>query len=403
MTSTLSSDALVLVVDDETFARTLAVRILNKLGYTRIDTASDGSIALQKLKEAEQPFQIIICDLNMPQMDGVEFMSQLRGTDFAGGLILLSGEDQRMLDTVLGHAVAQNLNILGAIPKPLKPEPLNDLLSRYRNKEEQRQYRAEVPLTLAELKAGIGGDPDNYPVLVFQPKVEVATGKVSGVETLARWHHPERGLVGPGAFIPLAESAGLIDDLTRLIYQKAVEQTSQWHKQGHLLSTSVNISINSFTTPGFADFLVRTAENAGLYPGHIMLEATETQVMENAINCTEILMRLRLKKFGLSIDDFGTGNASMAQLMNIPFTEMKIDRSFVHDAVNNAGARAILEMSVALAKKLHMTIVAEGAETREDWNLVEALGCDFVQGYYCARPMQNSELLNFLAGWTGPH
>jgi len=114
-------------------------------------------------------------------------------------------------------------------------------------------------------------------------------------------------------------------------------------------------------------------------------------------------MRMRLKRFGLSIDDFGSGNSSLAQLKSIPFTEMKIDRAFVHRANENASARAILETSVDLAKRLNMKIVAEGAETREDWDLVEQLDCDFVQGFYCARPMSNEKLLEFMEKWTGPH
>ncbi len=114
-------------------------------------------------------------------------------------------------------------------------------------------------------------------------------------------------------------------------------------------------------------------------------------------------MGLRLKRFGLSIDDFGTGNSSMAQLKRIPFTELKIDRAFVNGAATNACANAILRSSIDLAKRLDMNIVAEGVETREDWDLVEELGCDYVQGFYCAKPMPNDELMETIANWDGPH
>lgn len=403
MGSLLPLGAPILVVDDETFALKMAVRILNTLGYTCIATASNGHHALQAIQTSERPFELVLCDLNMPQMDGVELMHRLLELGFEGGLVLISGEDERILDTALGHVLTQNLNVLGAIAKPIMPEALDRMLCRYRRKVEQRQYRPEPSLHLEELRAGIAGSPDSYPVLVFQPKVEIRTGKVSGVETLARWHHAERGLLGPGAFIPLAEDSGLIDELTRVIYRQAVEQTAQWHRQGIYLATSVNISVNSFSTPGFAEFLVNTAEEAGVHPAYLILEATETQVMENAFNCTEILMRLRMKKFGLSIDDFGTGNASLSQLMKIPFSEMKIDRCFINRASSNDSARAIVETSVALAKRLRMSIVAEGAETREDWDLVEGVGCDYLQGFYCAKPMHNEELMAYMAQWSGPH
>ncbi|MCP5331286.1 MAG: EAL domain-containing response regulator [Pseudomonadales bacterium] len=403
MGSLLPLDASILVVDDETFALKMAVRILNSLGYTCIATASDGHQALQTIQANEQPFELVLCDLNMPQMDGVELMHKLLEIGFEGGLVLISGEDERILDTALGHVLTQNLNVLGAIAKPILPEALDRMLCRYRRKVEQRQYRPETSLQLEELRAGIAGSPDSHPVLVFQPKIEIRTGKVSGVETLARWHHAERGLLGPGAFIPLAEDSGLIDELTQLIYRQAVEQTAQWHRQGIYLATSVNISVNSFSTPGFAEFLVSTAEEVGVHPAYLILEATETQVMENAFNCTEILMRLRMKKFGLSIDDFGTGNASLSQLMKIPFSEMKIDRCFINRASSNDSARAIVETSVALAKRLRMSIVAEGAETREDWDLVEEVGCDYLQGFYCGKPMHNGELMAYIAQWSGPH
>jgi len=135
----------------------------------------------------------------------------------------------------------------------------------------------------------------------------------------------------------------------------------------------------------------------------IVLEVTETQAMTIAVDCLEALIKMRLKRFALSIDDFGTGSSSLAQLKNIPFTELKIDRAFVNGAAHDTSALAILETSISLAKKLGMEIVAEGAETREDWDLVEKLGCDYVQGFYCAKPMPNEELIEFMDNWTGPH
>jgi EAL domain-containing protein (putative c-di-GMP-specific phosphodiesterase class I) len=261
----------------------------------------------------------------------------------------------------------------------------------------------QAEISEEELQHGIDNPESGELLLVYQPKVHIQSGEITGVETLARWKHPERGVLGPGAFIPLAERTDKIDALTNQIYRKAVQQTSDWMLDGINLRTSVNFSINSFSDPGFSDFIISTTEEVGVNPTQLILEVTETQVMKNAVDCLEIMMRMRLKKFGLSIDDFGTGNSSMTQLKTIPFTELKVDREFVHGAANNSGAQAILEASVALAKNLQMEIVCEGAETREDWDLVEQLGCDYVQGFYCARPMPNEELLEFIAAWNGPH
>ena len=153
----------------------------------------------------------------------------------------------------------------------------------------------------------------------------------------------------------------------------------------------------------FQTFLLIPALEQGVDLSRVVIEVTESQVMSDVTGCLEIMMKLRMKKLGLSIDDFGTGNSSMEQLKRIPFTELKIDRAFVFGACNDSGAGAILESSVSLAKSLKMETVAEGAENREDWDLVESLGVDLVQGYYCAKPMPNAEFMQFLEKWTGPH
>ena len=393
-----------LVVDDEPFVLNLSIRVLNNLGFERIATASNGKDALAMVTSAEEPYDIIICDLNMPEMDGVAFMRLVSETDYSGSLILLSGEEERMLETALELAKAHSLNVLGFIQKPIKPDLLNDLIAQHNpNSGDSNRFTPQDPITEEELRDGLAPNGRNDVILFYQPKVHVGTGTITGVEALARWQHPERGLLGPGSFIPLAEKTGLITQLTQRIFEKATHQTAEWMLYGINLKTSVNVSINSFSEPNFSDFLIETTEQAGLDPKQIVLEVTETQVMKNAVECMEIMMRLRLKKFGLSIDDFGTGNSSMSQLKNIPFTELKIDRAFVHDANHNHGAKAILEASVGMAKSMRMEIVAEGAENREDWDVAELLEVDHVQGYYCAKPMPNNELLDFMESWIGPH
>ncbi|MEK9871323.1 MAG: EAL domain-containing response regulator, partial [Gammaproteobacteria bacterium] len=311
-----------LVVDDEPFVLNLSIRVLNNLGFEHIATASNGKDALAMVTSAQKPYDIIICDLNMPEMDGVAFMRLVSETDYSGSLILLSGEEERMLETALELAKAHSLNVLGFIQKPIKPDLLNDLIAQHNpNSGDSNRFTPQDPITEEELRDGLAPDGDNDVILVYQPKVHVGTGTITGVEALARWQHPERGLLGPGSFIPLAEKTGLITQLTRRIFEKATHQTAEWMLYGINLKTSVNVSINSFSEPNFSDFLIETTEQAGLDPKQIVLEVTETQVMKNAVECMEIMMRLRLKKFGLSIDDFGTGNSSMSQLKNIPFTE----------------------------------------------------------------------------------
>lgn len=391
----------VLVIDDESFVRNLTVRILGNLGYTKVVTAENGAQAVEKLIGSAEPFDLVICDLNMPKMDGVEFLRHAALQNFNGGVVFVSGEDERIMDSARDLARVYDLNILGVMPKPMSPEKLRALLEGYQPRvRRQAPAPAQEPVTSAELKAGIDG---RSLLLVYQPKVHMRSGEIHGVEVLARWQHPQRGVLGPGTFIALAEELGLIDELTKSIYRRAVTQSAEWQAKGIRLKMAVNFAVNSFTHPELVDFLISVPQVAGVDPALQMIEVTETQIMADARNCLESLMRLRLKKFGLSIDDFGTAHSSMEQLKRIPFNELKIDRAFVSGSMRDASARAILELSVDLARKLKMQIVAEGVETREDWDLVASLDCDYVQGYYCARPMPAPELEEFLKNWKGPH
>lgn len=394
----------VLLVDDVPFDLNLTESFMRRIGYENTLVANSGKSALEKLAEDESNYEIIILDLNMPEMDGLQLLRHLSGIGFCGGIILLSGEDRRMLETALGLARSHQLNILGAISKPLDPVILEKMLGGYkRNVSEKYGYASQKSISLEELKSGLEGSSENQLELVYQPKVSVKTGKVVSVEALARWQSAERGLLGPATFIPLAEESCLIDSLSFQVYEKALTQSAVWQNEGIFLNTAVNFSINSFAKPEFCNRLVDIATQQQVNSNQIVLEITESQAIEIALDCLEALLGMRLKRFNLSIDDFGTGNSSMAQLKNIPFTELKIDRAFVTGASKGGSALAILEASVDLAKKLNMEIVAEGAESRADWDLVAGLGCDYVQGYYCAKPMSNGELMSFLQKWNGPH
>lgn len=397
----MNKDLQILVLDDESFVLGLSVRILERLGYRNVQTAGDGSYGLGIVESRDPPIDLVICDLNMPETDGIEFMRRAHDIGYRGALIFLSGEDRRMLDTALDLAVTHSINVLGAIQKPLKPDALEALLERFSPAAERKEYAAQHEVSREELEEAVSGADVAELVLFYQPKVHAGTGTITGVEALARWHHSERGLLGPGAFIPLAEKEGLINALSFAIYRKAVQQAAAWQAAGTDLTISVNFSINTFSLPEFPRFLLETAEQHGVSPARLMLEVTETQVMQNVASCQEVMMRLRMKKFGLSVDDFGTGNSSLVQIKNIPFTELKIDRAFVHGAATNTSARAILETSIDLARKLGMQTVAEGVETSADWDLVLSLGVDYVQGYYTARPMPGEELPGFIERFPG--
>lgn len=386
-------DIHIMIVDDEPSILNLTSRHLEKMGYSNITTCHDAHLALEKYQKKTSAFDIIISDLNMPKMNGVEFLRHLAEEDYCGSIILLSGEDESILKVAQDLARARSLNVLGYITKPFTRKSLELLLSQYSPQDSKISAPLLDDISEEELRAGMGGDEL---VIAFQAKTTLNTGKVTGAEALARWNHSERGLLPPFTFIPLAIRCQLIDELTYNIYRKTLSQLNAWLEKGILLKVSINISVNSFAKDGFVDFLIQTAEEYNISPELIIFEVTESEIMENSLECLEKLIQLRMKNFGLSIDDFGTGHSNMAQLRQMPFTELKIDQSFVCGACNDPTARAILESSVYLAKKLGLPTVAEGVETKEELDMVKKIGCDQIQGYYLAKPMFVREFEQFI-------
>lgn len=209
-----------------------------------------------------------------------------------------------------------------------------------------------------------------------------------GVETLVRWKHPVDGLVMPDQFIGVAETHGVICDLTRVVIAGALKQIKTLHEEsGFALHVAVNVSMDDLGSLDFVGYMCREVINAGVSPNQVILEVTESQLMQDSRVPLEVLTRLRLKRFRVSIDDFGTGHSSLAQLRDMPFDELKIDRGFVHRAGVDETLRAIFDGSVMLAKQLNMDIVAEGVEDRSDWDFVNRSQCDIAQGYFVAKPM----------------
>jgi EAL domain-containing protein (putative c-di-GMP-specific phosphodiesterase class I)/FixJ family two-component response regulator len=387
-----------LVVDDEVFIRKLIIRVLGKMGADddKISASENGADAIAYLDDTQHQPDIILCDLNMPDMDGVSLMRHLATRKYRGGIILVSGEDKRILKAAEDLARAHDLNFLGALSKPVTPEPLQQLITSFDPLASQRVERTGIELTAEDLKAAI----DNKDIfVVFQPQVSIATKELTGVETLARWIHAEKGFIPPDVFVHLAEEKGLIDDLTALIVDLAVTQGGEWLAEGLETKISVNLSVDNLNSLKLPEYFGTKCQEAGMDPRSLVLEVTESRLMEDIVTPLEILTRLRLKGHDLSIDDFGTGHASMEQLKRIPFSELKIDRAFVNGAHRDPGALAILKASVDLAKSMDMLIVTEGVEDQDDWNLVAKLECDVVQGYFVAKPMPADDIKPWLDDW----
>jgi len=390
------AEPLILVLDDEPFMLKLIVRTLSHLGYARVEGYENGVAALDRIRSPDGPPDIVLCDLNMPEMDGLAFVRNLVELRFLGSVILVSGEDERMLQTAEALVRAHGVALLGHVRKPVQPDELTVLLGRWRAQADDAARDQRKVYSIDALRRAL---TDDEIILHYQPKVSVTSGQVIGVEALARWLHPWDGLVMPAQFIAAAEESGLIDALTRQVLSKALDQARAWRENGLRLSMAVNLSTDNLASLDFADFVAREADRAGVAPQDLVLEVTETRLIRDLRTPLEVLVRLRMKRFHISIDDFGTGHSSLAQLRDLPFNELKIDHGFVHGAWNNDTKRAIYEASCGLARQLGMEIVAEGVEDRDDWMFLRGTSCDYAQGYFIAKAMAADDLPAWINVW----
>ena len=392
-----------LAVEDHEFQRGMLLKMLARLGATQVSTAADGYAALEIVMAPGAAIDIIISDLDMPGMDGLEFMRHVGEAHIPVSIILASALESVLLDSVETMTRAYGVKILGVIQKPITPEKLAALIKLHLPAQVNANLaRADgLSFSIEEIVQGISNDEFEP---FFQPKVELASGRIKGAEALARWRHPQKGIVAPYAFVGSLEDHNQIDKLTWLILSKSVDFCCEWRTASGLdVSVSVNVSPKSLADVNFADRVTDLVKRKSLDCQNIILEVTESAATTEIGHSLETLSRLRMKGFGLSIDDYGTGYSSLQQLARIAFTEIKLDQSFIRGAATQQAARTILESSIDMAKKLGILTVAEGIETEEDWDLLRELGCDLAQGYLIAKPAESGEFMAWAGDRPGLH
>lgn len=389
--------ASVLIVDDSTVQRSHGANVCRELGIDKVHEAGNGREALALLTAMSPRPAVVIVDLEMPTMDGPEFLLKLQELGFDIPVIVASSRERVLIDTVreMGHVLG--LTVLAALQKPLRASTL----------QEAFQSLGSAPRRRPSLKVDLGLDAtaladalERGEISVhYQPKADIRTGIVRGVEALARWTHPTLGMIPPDQFIPLAEREQLIHRLTVEVMNQAMLQNSGWRARGLHLPLAINLSPLLLERSDLALEISSLQQCHGLPAEQIVLEITESSLVTRIGLTLSVLAQLRLRGFGLSIDDYGTGFSSMQQLARIPFTELKLDRSFVHGAPDRDSVQIILRSAIEMANRMGLVTVAEGVETLREWRMLQGFGCTLGQGWLIARPMPGEAFI----GWMKQH
>ena len=395
----LAPDSL-LIVEDNLAERAYLAELARSLGVAVIYEAGNGHEALRVLEHLGRPPAVIMLDLEMPEMDGIELIEQLHARGARIPMLVASGQDSGLLQSVATMVEQLELPLLGVLHKPVNATELKATLCALvpdRSRASPFRPFLNAPVAKGPTRSDLAQAIASHQIDVhYQPKVDIVQRKVVGVEALARWTHPELGVISPDKFIPLAEREGLIHSLTMSVLDQSMRQAKAWNLQGVKLSMAVNLSPRLLEAPELVDEIVQLQRGHQLTPGQVVLEITESASAHQFGAALGVLARLRLKGFGLSIDDYGTGFSSMQQLARIPFSELKIDRAFVHGAHERTNLRVILQSALDMSRQLGLTTVAEGIETEDDWRLVQESGCRVGQGFLLAPALPADEI----PGWA---
>ena len=388
-----------LIIDDQREVRVAVRDALFESGVTDVVEASSGLAALALVKSAERPFDVILCDLQMPDRDGVEVLRDLSALGVRAAVIIMSVEDYRVIEIAGTLASLQGLYMLGTVQKPVLPDVLSQMLSQI-SSPAARDDAAIVPLSPEAFAEAFSTDDL---VLHYQPQLDRATRQLLGAEALVRWNHATRGLMYPREFMPEVErSDEVAAALTRFALAEAIAFAGRMQRRGLPIAVSINLFARDFEQLDLPDRIARLAQDAGVPPDHITLEITETDVVGNMVRMADVALRLHLKGFRLSVDDFGTGESGLAQLKNAPFSELKIDKEFIDGCSDSTLKRSVTYTCVGLAGRLGMATVAEGVQNQRDIHTLEELGCDRFQGFFFARPMSEGDFIVWASEWPAP-
>jgi EAL domain-containing protein (putative c-di-GMP-specific phosphodiesterase class I)/CheY-like chemotaxis protein len=386
-----------LVAEADPSQRAALGDMLGQLGASQVTEVPDGHTALRCFQDTFTPtVNVAIIDLALPGMDGLELIRTLAAMKCGARLIVVGAQASNLMFSVETMAQAYGFDLLGTMTKPLSVTRLQALLENYLPPAPPSSGPQGPTFTFAEV--GIGLQARQFEPF-FQPKIELETGQVKGLESFARWRHPEHGLLGPSSFIDALEQNNRIDFLDWSMIEKSVEQCRAFHDMGMPISISINLAPETLAHPAFMQQIAACTGRHRVMPDYITFEMPESSVLATDPGFLERLVRLRMAGYGLAIDDYGTGRSNLQLLARIPFSELKIDRSFVDGASKKLALGTVLSSCLGLARSLDRMSVAVGVETKEDWDFLQGLGCTYAQGYHIASPMAAEDFPGWLEDW----
>ncbi|MBL4797925.1 MAG: EAL domain-containing response regulator [Oleispira sp.] len=386
-----------IIVDDSKSIRVVLDAILNQLGVAGIAHCGTGLEALLMINSRPDYYQLLFVDLNMPEMDGMELIRHLGNQDFKGSIVIISGMEIRVINLASDIARQNKVHLIGNIVKPIRVEELEHILTKFHYFNDHLDT-SQLPLSKAELEQAIS---EQRIVPYYQPKIDSNTNEVHSIEVLARIDNPGHGdSILPIRFIKCAEDNNLIDALTfQLLAKSIIDYKEMRESFGKSLALAFNLSpvqLNDLEMPKKLDSLFSQYD---IGPSQIVIEVTEEWALQSP-NQLETLNRLRMKGYGVSLDDFGTGFTNVTQLKSLPFSEIKIDRSFITDIHKDYFSQVIVNTLVDITQKYHCELVAEGIETHEEYEYLKSLKTRMLlQGYLISKPKPKNELIRWFHNW----
>jgi EAL domain-containing protein (putative c-di-GMP-specific phosphodiesterase class I) len=370
---------------------------LRRLGANAITDVPDGHIAWRWLQESGTGrVDVAVLDLNLPGIDAIDLMRRLAAVQSTVQLIVLGDHTANVMFSVETLAQALGVELLGTIVKPATDAKLHTLLAHY--------VAPAAPVAMAPVpifgmdEVGLALKAGQFEPF-FQPKIALASGQVMGLEVFARWRHPEHGVLCAESFIKAFTENGRIGLLDWTMIEQAVAQCHHFHENGKPLTLSINIDPGTLMHPDFIPQIQACLQRHAMLPDYLIFELPESSVLTTDTAFIERLLRLRMLGCRLAIDDYGTGTFNLQLLAQVPFSELKIDRSFVDGASKKRAIGAVLASCLALARSLDRMSVAVGVETRADRDFLQKLGCTYAQGFYIANPMAASDFPGWLTEW----